>query len=55
MEAPDKVNVLLRDTLDAMARVLIVDDEPEVRQSVRRTVEHMGHQVTEAVDGLDAA
>ncbi len=55
MEAPDKVNVLLRDTLDAMARVLIVDDEPEVRQSVRRTVEHMGHHVTEAVDGVDAA
>ena len=37
-----------------MARVLIVDDEPEVRQSVRRTVEHMGHQVTEAADGVDA-
>jgi two-component system NtrC family response regulator len=37
-----------------MARVLIVDDEPEVRQSLRRTVEHMGHHVTEAADGLDA-
>ena len=48
------MNVLLRDTLDSMARVLIVDDEPEVRQSVRRTVEHMGHHVTEAADGVDA-
>jgi len=48
------VNVLLRDTLDAVARVLIVDDDAEVRQSVRRTVEHMGHQVTEAADGIDA-
>ncbi|MGA9653942.1 MAG: response regulator, partial [Polyangia bacterium] len=37
-----------------MARVLIVDDEPEVRQSVRRTVEQMGHHVTEASDGVDA-
>ncbi|MGO9664207.1 MAG: sigma-54-dependent transcriptional regulator [Polyangia bacterium] len=45
---------MLRDTLDAMARVLIVDDEPEVRQSVRRTVEQMGHHVTEASDGVDA-
>jgi Response regulator containing CheY-like receiver, AAA-type ATPase, and DNA-binding domains len=53
-EASAKVNIVLRDTLDAMARVLIVDDESEVRQAVRRTVEHMGHHVTEAVDGADA-
>lgn len=34
-----------------MARVLVIDDEPQLRQLVRRVLEAAGHQVTEAPDG----
>lgn len=37
-----------------MARVLVVDDEGDVRRLVRVTLEADGHQVTEAVDGVEA-
>ena len=34
-----------------MARVLIIDDEPEVRKILRRILEHDGHEIVEASDG----
>ncbi|HEX7599283.1 MAG TPA: sigma-54 dependent transcriptional regulator [Polyangia bacterium] len=37
-----------------MPRVLVVDDEPEVRAVVRRALERAGHRVTEASDGQEA-
>lgn len=37
-----------------MARVLVVDDEADIRGLVRLTLEFDGHDVSEAVDGLDA-
>ena len=33
--------------------ILIVDDEPDVRQSVRMILEMNGYEVTEAIDGDD--
>jgi two-component system response regulator MprA len=35
-------------------RVLVVDDEPDVRQAVETALELEGHRVATAVDGLDA-
>lgn len=37
-----------------MAKILIVDDEPDIYQLVRRYAEHEGHETTEASDGVDA-
>lgn len=37
-----------------MARVLVVDDEADIRRLVRFSLELDGHQVTEAADGLEA-
>ena len=37
-----------------MARVLIVDDEENIREGLREYAEFEGHAVTEAVDGMDA-
>jgi DNA-binding NtrC family response regulator len=37
-----------------VARVLVVDDETEVRSVVKRALERMGHRVTEASDGQEA-
>jgi CheY-like chemotaxis protein/DNA-binding CsgD family transcriptional regulator len=37
-----------------MARVLVVDDEADIRGLVRLSLELDGHEVQEAVDGLDA-
>jgi two-component system chemotaxis response regulator CheY len=34
-----------------VAHILVVDDEPIVRNLVRRTLETVGHEVTEAEDG----
>ena len=36
-----------------MARILIIDDEDELRSMLRRMLEQAGHQVTEAVDGAE--
>lgn len=37
-----------------MARILLVDDQEEVRRAMRRVLERLGHQVTEAGDGREA-
>jgi CheY-like chemotaxis protein len=36
-----------------MARILVVDDQREVRSAVQRALERGGHEVTVAVNGLD--
>ena len=36
-----------------MARILIIDDEEDIRLTVRLALESMGHDVTEAVNGND--
>ena len=35
-----------------MARVLVVEDEPSIRELLRYTLERDGHTVTEARDGV---
>jgi two-component system, chemotaxis family, chemotaxis protein CheY len=37
-----------------MASVLIVDDEPRIRELLREALEHAGHTVAEAADGASA-
>ena len=37
-----------------LTRVLVVDDEPMIRQISRRTLEACGYRVTEAASGLEA-
>ena len=37
-----------------MARILIVDDEPDVRHILRRILEKAGHEITEAIHGAAA-
>ncbi len=34
-----------------MARILVIDDEPQVRAFLRNTLEGSGHDVSEAADG----
>ena len=36
-----------------MARILIMDDEADVRDFLRRGLESAGHEVDEAIDGLE--
>ena len=38
----------------SVARILVVDDEPGVRDVVRRSLEHAGHDVADAADGIEA-
>ncbi len=35
-----------------MARVLVIDDEPDVRWLIRMSLERVGHEVIDAEDGL---
>lgn len=37
-----------------MAKILVIDDEPSVRQMVRRALENEGYEVVEAGDGQTA-
>lgn len=36
-----------------MARILLIDDDAEVRTTLRAMLEHAGHTVVEAQDGVD--
>ncbi len=36
-----------------MARILIIDDEDELRSMLRQMLEQAGHEVTEAVNGAE--
>jgi len=38
-----------------MAKILIVDDEPQLRRILRLTLERAGHEVREAADGQEAS
>ncbi|MGI8794590.1 MAG: response regulator [Acidimicrobiales bacterium] len=38
-----------------MARILIVDDEPDIRELVRLNLELAGHEIIEAADGVEGA
>ena len=40
--------------IEASRQVMIVDDVPAVRESMRSTLEHMGYDVVEAMSGEDA-
>src|SRR5688572_11498375 len=40
---------------DLMARILVAEDDDDVRAFVSRALVHMGHEVTEAEDGGIAA
>jgi CheY-like chemotaxis protein len=37
-----------------MATVLLVDDEPDIREALRRTLEASGHDVLEVENGVEA-
>ena len=37
-----------------MAKLLIVDDEPDIYQMIRRYAEREGHETTQASDDLEA-
>lgn len=34
-----------------MARILVIDDDPDARRALRRMLEHAGHEVIDAPDG----
>jgi len=36
-----------------LAKVLVIDDDPDMRRLINRTLTNSGHQVVEAVDGRD--
>jgi CheY-like chemotaxis protein len=38
-----------------MARILVIDDQPFVPDVLRRLLEFAGHEVSEAVDGVEGA
>lgn len=40
--------------MDGKMHILVVDDEPELRQALRSLLELLGHEVEEAVHGQDA-
>ena len=37
-----------------MSRLLVVDDEPKIREVIKEYAEFNGHEVTEATDGMSA-
>ena len=36
-----------------MARILIIDDEPQIRSMLRLMLERVGYEITEAPDGIE--
>ena len=49
--AREVVEATAHGTMNAMPRVLVIDDEPGMRAMLRRGLEAEGHTVTEAADG----
>lgn len=39
---------------ESMSKLLVVDDEPKIREVIREYAEFNGHEVTEATDGMSA-
>ncbi len=37
-----------------MAKILLVDDDPQIRSLMKKTLENIGHKITTASDGLEA-
>ena len=37
-----------------MAKILITDDEPKIREMIRKYAQYEGFDVTEAADGMEA-
>jgi DNA-binding NtrC family response regulator len=52
--AEPRSNNQTAEALLAPGRVLLVDDQPELRRLYRRNLSKLGHQVTEASDGRSA-
>ncbi|MBZ0284589.1 MAG: response regulator [Anaerolineae bacterium] len=52
----DKLVTTLRkyECNDPMCKIMVVDDEPQIREIVHRMLEKEGYEVTEAIDGKDA-
>jgi len=51
---PAGVRAAVRTEGDGKARVLVADDDPQMRRLVRSILEREGYEITEVVDGLDA-
>lgn len=49
MQAPEETSVT--SAVTPRGRLLLVDDEPELRRVLRRALERAGHEVSEAADG----
>lgn len=47
--APEAAGIHLR-----MARILVVDDEPDLRETIRRVLSRLGHQVEAVANGAEA-
>jgi CheY-like chemotaxis protein len=47
-------SVMLQETRDSMKTILVVDDDNGVRELLRRVLEHLGHQVEDASNALEA-
>jgi len=48
---PISASSVPRKRVSKLARILVVDDEPIVRELVRKTLERVDHEVAEAEDG----
>jgi type IV pilus assembly protein PilB len=51
---PASVLAAVGDTNDGKTRVLVADDDPQMRRLIRSILERDGYEVAEAADGLDA-
>jgi CheY-like chemotaxis protein len=51
---PAAVRAAVSSPSDGKQRILVADDDPQMRRLVRSILERDGYEVTEAADGLDA-
>ena len=51
---PAAVRAAVKPAGDGKTRILVADDDPQMRRLVRSILERDGYEVTEAADGLDA-